>query len=157
MFIKTKFEDTLFCHWLENLVGTSSSFLINLFLIISAGLLYSFKIIPSPYILLIFGVISPIIFTLILYSFVRNGSGMLMNQPLPSTFLSRKGNKLLMFFDIILITGFALLIQFGFLNYFIFRFLQTLFFPFMLLIFLRVLYISKEIEKFNQGDQNDLL
>lgn len=147
------FENSLLYHWLKNLVGTYISFSINLFITLTFGLFYSFKIFPSPYILLIFGVISPIIFTLCLYFFIRNGSGAILNEPFPKPFITRSGNKLLMTFDIVLIIGFALLIYLGYLNYFIFRFLQTVFFPGMLLVFLRVLFISREIERFN--DKND--
>jgi len=141
------FENSLLYHWLRNLVGTNTAFSFNLFITLTAGLLYSFKVISSPYLLLIFGVISPIIFTLCLYFFIRNGSGELLNEPFPKVFISRAGNRLLMTFDICLIIGFSLLIYLGPLNYFLFRFLQTIFFPGMLLVFLRVLYVSRLIEK----------
>jgi hypothetical protein len=147
------FENRLLYHWLVNLVGTNTIFSLNLFLTLAAGLIYSFKIFPSPYILLIFGVVSPILFTICLYFIIRNGSGEVLAEPLPSVFLSRSGNQLLMIFDISLIIGFALLIYTGFLDYFLFRILQTVFFPCMLLIFLRVLFISKMIEK--HGDDNE--
>jgi hypothetical protein len=149
-----KFENSLLYYWLRNLVGTSIAFSLNLFVTLSSGLLYSFKVIPSPYLLLIFGVISPIIFTVCLYYFIKNSSGFLLNEPLPKAFLSRSGNSLLMAFDILLIIGFSLLIYFGPLNYFLFRFLQTIFFPGMLLVFLRVLYINRLIEKSDWNNEN---
>jgi len=147
------FENSLLYHWLGNLVGTNTAFSFNLFVTLSTGLLYSFKVIPSPYLLLIFGVISPIIFTICLYNLIKNGSGYLMNEPLPKAFVSRSGNQLLMTFDIFLIIGLSLLIYLGPLNYFLFRFLQTLFFPGMLLFFLRVLYVSRLIEKNDRKDE----
>lgn len=150
-----RYENSLLFHWMGNLVGTGTVFSFNLFLSLSAGLIYSFKIIPSPYILLIFGIVSPILFTICLYSIIKNGSGELLNEPIPSVFFSRMGNRFLMMFDICLIIGFALLIYLGPLNYFLFRFLQTIFFPCMLLVLLRVLFISKMIEK--HGDENDKL
>lgn len=137
-----KIKNNILSHWTINLVGTGNIFLFNLLINLSGGLLYSFKIIPSPFLLLIFGIVSPVLFTLCLYSYVRNSSGMLLNESLPMAFVSRSGNRLLMTFDICLIIGFALLIFFGPLDYFLFRFLQTLFFPCMLLIFLRVLHLS---------------
>lgn len=141
-------------HWLENLVGTSNSFSVNLFITVSFGLLYSFKVLTSPYVLLLFGVISPVLFTICLYFFIRNSKGEFLNEPFPMIFISRAGNKLLMTFDICLIIGFALLIHFGQLNYFIFRFLQTVFFPTMLLVFLRILFISQDSQS-NNGERND--
>jgi len=149
------FENKLLYHWLTNLVGSNSLFSLNLIVTISAGIAYSFKISQSPYILLLFGVISPIIFTLCLYSFVRNSSGSILNEQIPRAFLSRTGNLMMMLFDIFLIIAFALLIYFGYLNYFIFRFLQTIFFPGMMLIFLRVLFISRIIEK-HGDDESEL-
>mgnify|MGYP001159343492 CR=1 FL=1 len=149
-----KFENSLLYYWLRNLVGTNSAFSFNLFITLTSGLLYSFKVVPSPYLLLIFGVISPIIFTICLYFFIKNSSGYIMNEPLPKAFLSRSGNSILMTFDICLIIGFSILIYMGPLNYFLFRFLQTIFFPGMLLIFLRVLYINRLIEKGDTGNEN---
>lgn len=148
------FENKLLYHWLTNLVGSSSMFSLNLLITVLAGIGFSFKIIQSPYVLLLFGVISPIIFTLCLYNFVRNSSGSILNEQIPKAFLSRTGNLMMMFFDVFLIIGFALLIYLGYLNYFIFRFLQTIFFPVMMLIFLRVLFISRMIEK-HDGEENE--
>jgi len=149
------FENKLLYHWLTNLVGSSSMFSLNLLITTLAGIGFSFKIVQSPYVLLLFGVISPIIFTLCLYSFVRNSSGSILNEQIPKAFLSRTGNLMMMLFDVFLIIGFALLIYLGYLNYFIFRFLQTIFFPVMMLIFLRVLFISRMIEK-HFGDEDDV-
>lgn len=146
-------ENSLLHHWMVNLVGTNTAFSFNLTINLSAGLMYSFKVLPTPYLLLLFGVISPILFTLCLYSFIRNGSGYLLNEPLPIVFVSRAGNRLLMTFDICLIIGFALLIYWGPLNYFLFRFLQTVFFPCMMLVFLRFLFINSMIEK--HGGESD--
>lgn len=146
-------ENSLLHHWMVNLVGTNTAFSFNLTINLSAGLMYSFKVLPTPYLLLLFGVISPILFTLCLYSFIRNGSGYLLNEPLPLAFVSRAGNRLLMTFDICLIIGFALLIYWGPLNYFLFRFLQTVFFPCMMLVFLRFLFINSMIEK--HGGESD--
>lgn len=137
-----KIEDKFLYYWLYNLVGTNTSFIVNIIVTITAGLLYSFKVVPSPYLLLIFGVVSPIIFTLCLYFLIRNGSGEFLNEQFPKVFMSRAGNSFLMIFDICMIVGFALLIYFGPLNYFLFRFLQTVFFPGMLLFFLRVLHVG---------------
>jgi hypothetical protein len=145
------FKENILTHWINNLVGTNNAFVFNLLINLVGGLLYSFKVFPSPYLLLLFGIVSPILFTLCLYSYIRNGSGMLLNEPLPIAFVSRSGNRVLMTFDICLIIGFALLIFFGPLDYFLFRSLQTLFFPCMLLVMLRVLYLSN----MNETHDND--
>jgi hypothetical protein len=147
-----KYKKNLLSHWLENLVGTSTAFSLNLFINLSAGMVYSFKIITSPYLLLIFGVISPILFTICLYSYIRNESTTLLNESLPAVFKSSSGNSLLMIFDICLILGFALLIYQGPLDYFLFRFLQTIFFPCTMLIFLRILYLSNHANSQNDDD-----
>lgn len=147
-----RFESSLLYRWMGDLVGTYSAFLFNLFVTITIGLLYSFNVFQSPFILLIFGVISPTIFTLCLYFFIRNISGNILNEPFPRAFITRAGNRLLMSFDIFLIVVFSLLIYLGPLNFFIFRFLQTIFFPVMLLVFLRALYVSKLTGKNEEKD-----
>jgi len=149
------YENKLLFYWLKNLVGTRALFTFNLTIHLSAGLIYSFKILPSPHLLLLFGVISPILFTLCLYTIIRNGSGYLLDEPIPNAFVSRSGNLLLMTFDICLIVGFALLIYFGPLNYFLFRFVQTIFFPCTMLVLLRVLLISQRIG--SNEDENDVM
>ncbi|RPH31169.1 MAG: hypothetical protein EHM93_14785 [Bacteroidales bacterium] len=150
---KFNIRNSLLSHWTTDLIGTSSSFSFNLIVHITAGLLFSFKVLTTPYLLLLFGVISPILFTLCLYSIIRNGTGQLFNEPLPSTFISRSGNRVLMTFDICLIIGFALLIYFGPLNYFLFRFLQTVFFPCMMLVLLRLVFLSSMIERYDNEDE----
>lgn len=142
-------KNSIFTYWTKNLVGTSNSFAFNLLINLSGGVLFSFKVISSPFFLLLFGIISPILFTLCLYSLVRNGSGSIFDEPLPIAFVSRSGNSLLMTLDICLIVGFALLIFWGPLNYFLFRFLQTVIFPCLMLVFLRVLYLSQNSRNIN--------
>lgn len=132
--------DELISHWTKNLVGSSSSFSFNIMVSLLAGILYSFKIIPSGYILFIFGVVSPIIFTICMYTMILNSNGELMGQPLPSVFRKRNLSRLLMCFDCFLIVLFACLIYFDFINFFLFRFLQTVFFPVLLLVMLRSFY-----------------
>jgi len=151
---ENNFENSLLYYWLTNLVGSNAMFSFNLIITITAGIAYSFKMVSSPYILLIFGVISPIIFTLCIYHFVRNSSGYILDEQLPGAFRSRFGNTLLMLFDICLILAFATLIYLNYLNYFFFRFLQTILFPGMMLIVLRVLFISGMIER--HGDEDDM-
>lgn len=146
-------KNTLFSHWSANLVGTSTSFSINLFINLMGGLVYSFKVLPSIYLLILFGVVSPILFTLCLYDFIKNSSGSFLGDSIPGAFVSREGNRMLMLFDIILIIGFALLIYFGPLNYFLFRFLQTVFFPCMMLVLLRFIYLNQMNQKSDGNDE----
>ena len=139
----TNIKNSLFSHWTLNLVGTSTSFSINFFINLIGGLIYSFKVVPSIYLLILFGIVSPILFTLCLYDFIKNCSGDFLGEAIPGAFVSRSGNRMLMLFDICLIIGFALLIYFGPLNYFLFRFLQTVFFPCIMLVLLRFIYLSR--------------
>lgn len=144
-------KNNLFSHWSANLVGTSTSFSINLLITLMGGLVYSFKVLPSIYLLILFGIVSPILFTLCLYDFVKNSTGTFLGESIPSAFVSRDRNRMLMLFDIFLIIGFALLIYFGPLNYFLFRFLQTVFIPCMMLVLLRFIYLNQLNQK-NDGD-----
>jgi len=144
-------NNNLFSHWSANLVGTSTSFSINLLITLMGGLVYSFKVLPSIYLLILFGIVSPILFTLCLYDFIKNSSGTFLGESIPSAFVSGDRNRILMRFDIFLIIGFALLIYFGPLNYFLFRFLQTVFFPCMMLVLLRFIYLNQLNQK-NGGE-----
>ncbi|HOA09576.1 MAG TPA: hypothetical protein PLA42_06370 [Tenuifilaceae bacterium] len=135
------FEDNLFFYWTKNLVGTNSRFILNLAIAILFGTLYSFKIAQTNVILLIFGVVSPVIFTLCLYNLILLVSGdkqEVLN--FPSVFLVKKSNRLLSIFDSSLVVLLGWLIYRGTLNYFFFRFLLTFFIPVLLIIFLRGLY-----------------
>lgn len=144
-------ENTLLYYWVKNLVGSGSSFAFNLTLTLVFGILYSFSVVPSPYILLVFGVVSPVIFTVCLYFTIRHVSELMPGMVFPRVLLSANTNTLMMVFDVCSIVGFASLIYYNILNYFFFRFLQTIFFPALLLIFLRILYVSHLIGKFGGG------
>lgn len=148
-------KNSLFSNWSANLVGTSTSFSLNLLVNLTGGLAYSFKVVPSIYLLILFGIVSPILFTLCLYHYIKNSSGTFLGESIPGAFVSRDGNRMLMLFDIFLIVGFALLIYFGPLNYFLFRFLQTAFFPCMMLVLLRFLYLSQTNQ--SQGEDDEWL
>ncbi len=148
-------ENTLLYYWVKNLVGSGPSYTFNLILTIVFGCLYSFSIVPSPYILLVFGVVSPIIFTICLYFSIRHISELLPGMAFPRALLSANTNILMMLFDVCVIISFASLIYTNILNYFLFRFLQTIFFPTLLLIFLRILYISHLIGKQGGGKPNN--
>ncbi|MGD9977394.1 MAG: hypothetical protein AB7S54_05615 [Bacteroidales bacterium] len=133
-------KNTIFQYWTKNLVESSSTFSFNLSVSLLSGILYSFKVIQSNYLLLIFGVVSPIIFTVCLYDLLLNSNGELMGQPLPRVFLMPSWSRLVMFFDCSIIVLFATLIYLDLLNYFLFRFLQTVFFPILLLVMLKSFY-----------------
>ncbi len=129
-------------YWTKNLVESPSAFMLNQLVALTAGIIYTFKIAPSGYLLFIFGVVSPIIFTLCLYSLLQSCNGEIMGQPIPGIFHKKPQSQLAMIIDCILIGLFALLIHLGYLNYFVFRFLQTIAFPLLLLAMLKGLYIS---------------
>jgi hypothetical protein len=134
-------EDKLFFYWTKNLVGTNSRFMLNLTIAILFGTLYSFRIVFTNAILLIFGVVSPVIFTLCLYNLI-----LLIAQDkqeelhFPSLFLKKKSNRLLSLFDSSMVVILGWLIYRGTLNYLFFRLLLTLIIPVLLLIFLRGIY-----------------
>ncbi|MGE0078477.1 MAG: hypothetical protein AB7S48_11500 [Bacteroidales bacterium] len=134
------YKETIISYWTRNLVESSSAFTFNISVSFLAGVLYTFRIIQSPSLLFLFGIISPIIFTICLYDLLLRSNGEVMGQPLPKVFNKANRNRIVMIFDCSLIILFAALIYFNILNYFLFRFLQTLFFPLLLLIMLKGFY-----------------
>jgi hypothetical protein len=140
-------------YWIENLVGSSSRFSINLLVSVIGGSLYSFKVWTSVYALVVFGVVSPLIFTFCLYFLIRY-----MNQsddsPLPTVFTSRSGGTMMMMADMALIIAMAILIQVDVIDYLAFRILQTIVFPALLLIVLRAMYLSVTEDGYNEDDSD---
>ncbi|MBN1989058.1 MAG: hypothetical protein JW783_06680 [Bacteroidales bacterium] len=142
-----KFYNSLSYYWVKNLVGSGATFSINMVLTITFGIAYSFKLLPSVYILLVLGVVTPLLFTFLVYSLMRESNGTILGQAMPKVFASRNSNWLFMVLDLGIVLLLAALIYFNILNYWLFRFLQTLFFPLMMLFFLRLLYINSEINR----------
>ncbi len=134
---------TIFSFWTQNLVESPSVFAFNFLISFVAGVLYSFKVFPSGYILFLFGVVSPIIFTICLYDLLLSSNGEIMGEPIPKAFNNGNRTKAVMLFDCLLILLFAALIHFNVLNFFVFRFLQTVFFPLLLLSILKGFYYFK--------------
>jgi heme/copper-type cytochrome/quinol oxidase subunit 2 len=145
-----KNKDSIILYWIENLVGTGPRFSFNLLLSFFGGILYSFNVWSSVYVLVLFGVISPLLFTLCLYFIIRNFNEENLQEYVPRFFKSPNSNMLLMLFDMTIIIGLATLIHIGFLNYFFFRLLQTVLFPILMLFILRILFVSLTSE----GDDN---
>lgn len=123
------------------MVGAKETYTLNLLITIAGGLLFSFKIVPSPYMLLVFGVVSPILFTLCTYETVKSLNKSAMGVDFSKFFTTRYGTYIAMAIDIFIILLFALLIYTNLLNNFFFRFLQTVFFPVISLSILRFLHI----------------
>lgn len=140
MDIDRNHRESIISYWTKNLVESPATFAFNLLISLLAGILYSFKVVPSDYILFVFGVVSPIIFTICLYDLLLNSNGEIMGQPLPKVFHKTHLSRLVMMFDCSIIVLFAALIHFDLLNFFIFRFLQTIFFPILLLVMLKGFY-----------------
>lgn len=136
-------EKTILSFWAQNLVESPSVFAFNFLISFVAGVLYSFKVFPSGYILFLFGVVSPIIFTICLYDLLLSSKGEIMGEPIPKAFNNGKWSKAVMIFDCSLIVLFATLIHLNVLNFFVFRFLQTVFFPLLLLSILKGFYYFK--------------
>lgn len=143
--------DHILAYWIRNLVGNSPLFSTNLLISVLGGSLYSFGIVSSHYMLLIFGVISPLIFTLCLYFSIRNINVNDTDHNFPKFFTTKSGNLTFMILDMSIIVGLAIFIQLDFLNYFFFRFLQTVLFPVLMLFLLRFIYILQF------GNMNDKL
>ncbi len=135
-------------YWIENLVGTGSRFAFNVIISAVGGLLFSFGVWPSVYVLVIFGVLSPLLFTFCLYSLVRM-QGDDSDNPFPKFFRSQASNALVMFFDMAIIVALALLIQLNIIDYLLVRLLQTVIFPVMMLFILRILLINTFYEEEN--------
>jgi hypothetical protein len=150
---KSPKTDNQIFYWAENLVGTSARFSINLLISLVGGFVYSFKIWPSVYALVVFGVISPLLFTLCLYFLIRYLSQS-DDSPFPKILISRSSGSFMMLADMALIIAMAVLIQLNVINYLAFRILQTIIFPALLLILLRALYLS--ITEDDSADELDL-
>ena len=133
-------------YWIRNLVGSAGMFSINLIITVAGGSIYSFGVWPSQIALLIFGVVSPLIFTLCLYYSIRHLAENIQDEMFPKIFKSRSGNYTIMVFDMSIILGLAILIHLNYINYFIFRLLQTVIFPMLMLFILRFLYVNQLID-----------
>ena len=135
-----KYRSLVF-YWIDNLVGSGGKFSFNVLFSLVGGVLFSFSIWDSPYVLAVFGVVSPLLFTFCLYS-VAPYLGELSDNPLPKIFTSRLGTTLAMVFDMFIVIVLALLIQLDVINYLVVRILQTVIFPILMLVILRVIYIQ---------------
>jgi hypothetical protein len=93
------------------------------------------------YMLVVFGVVSPLLFTFCLYSLMPM-LGNLEDSPLPQIFRTRSSNMVVMLFDMLIIVVLALLIHIDVIDYLFFRLLQTVIFPALMLVMLRMLYIG---------------
>ncbi len=133
-------KETIALYWAKNLVESPVAFVLNVSVALLAGILYSFKIAPFASLLFVFGVVSPIIFTVCLYELLLNSKGEIMGQPLPKAFHKPEWSRAVMIFDCSLIVLFAALIYLDILNFFVFRFLQTVIFPVLLLVMLKGFY-----------------
>lgn len=149
---QTPNPEHILSYWIRNLVGRSGVFSTNLMITVFGGSLYSFGVVPSHYMLLIFGVISPLIFTLCLYYSIRQIPESNIEASFPKIFSSRSGNITLMIFDMSIIVGLAILIHTGYINFFFFRFLQTVLLPMLMLFILRFVFLMQGA---NQGDMDE--
>jgi len=143
-------NEHIISYWVRNLVGTPGGFSTNLLITVLGGSLYSFGILSSHVMLLFFGVVSPVLFTLCLYFYIRQVAESIKNEGFPKFFSSPRTSNLLMLADITIIVVLAVLIHLNYINYFFFRFLQTVLFPVLMLFMLRFLFISKQL-----GDRNE--
>jgi hypothetical protein len=138
---QNSFSETLLYQWTKQLIGSNFSFTFNMTIISILGIAYSFKLLTSPVLLGLFGLLNPVLLTICVYRFIRE---------LPNDFdfggislqaFSGRRYGLMLFGDLTIIVTLASLIFFNILNYFIFRFLLVFLLPIMLLVGLRFLFI----------------
>ncbi len=139
-------------YWTENLAGSASSYWFNILLAVAGGGLYSFGVWPSPILLAIFGVVSPLIYTLCLYHAMGHVLGNVKGHtPLFGSLpMARMSNRFLVI-DMVIIVGVAVLIHLNILNYLLVRLLQTVVFPLLMLYLLRLLLLH--VQSDTPGDQ----
>jgi hypothetical protein len=143
------YKESIIYHWIENLVGTHTRFSINVLITALGGTIYSFQMLTSSYLLAIFGVLSPLLFTLCLYFLIQHLSG-LKDNPFPNILTSQSTNGVVMAFDMAIVIILAVLIHADIINYLFFRLLQTTIFPLLLILMLRYLHLLiKENEEDN--------
>jgi hypothetical protein len=134
-------KNSLVDYWIENLVGTGSRFFFNILISISGGVIYSFGLWPSPTLLILFGVVSPLLFTLCLYTLIKQFAD-LPDSPVPAIFSSQASNSIMMIADMVIIVVLATLIYTNVINFLFFRILQTIVFPVAMLFMLRIIFLS---------------
>lgn len=127
-------------YWTRNLVESPGVFTFNLLLLAIFGILYSFRIVQSSLVLLVFGIITPVIFTVCLYHM----SGISLQHMLPKIFQKQSSRFFLALLDCSIIIFLGILIYQGTLNFFFFRFLQTVLLPLIYLVMLRALLIAEQ-------------
>jgi len=133
-------NEHLLHYWTRNLVESPMAFSTNLFLTLTIGILYSFKVIQSNFILLVFGIITPVILTICLYHM----SGANLKELLPTILLKKTGRVLLAILDSSIIVLLGFLIYKGIINFFFFRFLQTVIIPVLYLVMLKVILSAEQ-------------
>lgn len=138
--MEEKGKEHILHYWTRNLVESPGAFTLNLLLLATFGILYSFRVVQSPLVLLVFGIITPVIFTICLYHM----SGVSLQHMLPMIFQKKSGRVLLALLDCSIIIFLGVLIYRGTLNFFFFRFLQTVLLPILYLIMLRALLIAEQ-------------
>ncbi|HDP54307.1 MAG TPA: hypothetical protein ENN24_01285 [Bacteroidetes bacterium] len=139
---KNQSNSNIIFFWTHNLVGSGGRFLFNMLLSLTGGILFSFNLWQSTIALAIFGVVSPLLFTLCLYSILRATTNNTDDSPLPKAFTKRQSNAIMMIVDMAAIIALAILIHTNTLNYLLIRLLQTTIFPALMLLMLRVLYVN---------------
>ncbi len=139
---KDQTNNNIIFFWVHNLVGSGGRFLFNMLLSLTGGILFSFNFWQSTIALAIFGVVSPLLFTLCLYSILRATTSNSDDSPFPKAFTKRRSNAIMMIIDMAVIIALAILIHTNILNYLFVRLLQTVIFPALMLLMLRVLYVN---------------
>lgn len=148
---RKSFSNSLLFHWTSQLIGSSTSFTFNMGIASTVGLAYSFKLITSPVLLGLFGLINPAFLTVCVYRFFQELPRGLNIGGISLSAFSGARRGLMLFGDLTIIVATASLIFFGVLNYFFFRFLLLFILPIMLLVGLRFLYIIFLIDQQNKS------
>ena len=139
--MEQNYKNSLLYRWTTDFVGSAGSFAFIAAAAVIGGFCYTFGLVPSAFLLLIFGVVLPVILTLCLYGYLLHCQVPFMGIKLFALFKVSRRSIFMRMVDCLLIMVLAALIYFDLLNYLFFRLLQTIFIPVVLLLALRSVFI----------------
>ncbi|MCK4663082.1 MAG: hypothetical protein KAT68_09470 [Bacteroidales bacterium] len=124
------FKNSFVYTFFQNSLGTNHLFFINVLINIVFGTIYSFRIIDSNFLLLLFGIVLPIIYIIGLYRFIIYSKDIFKEKPkIIKLFISKDINVLFMLIDISITVFIALLIYYQVFDYVIVRLIITTLLP----------------------------
>jgi hypothetical protein len=130
----------------NSIVGTKRDFRLLFFLSLISGIVYTFRIWDHPAILILFGILLPCIYTVILYLLNKKTKLIETNIKIINLIRTKLGIWLFMSIDILILIATGYLILIGTIDYIIIRFFSVLFVPLSLLLSIRVYIIRNNFE-----------